>query len=398
MAVGEAPVRRVHIAIAGAAILLLLDVTFYILDCDTTRIKLSEPRAGIVVPRDVVVTGYAWDRSRDSEHTVQVIAEGPDGARMTVPAPRDAVRYGDRTAFQLVSFSADLVFTTDGEWTIVARMTTDSGNTVDTAPRSISVRSDGTARRFIHFSALHLLSSVIVLAACVAVAVVYRGGTRIEVRRRRFELVFPILLWLNEGAYHIYWYVTGGWNATHSLLIQMCGISILFLIFVFHLETPRVRWLYELIFFWGLGGAIQAILAPDIGWRSFPDYRYFSFFISHGMIMVGGVYIVVARGFRPTIGSPIRVFVITNGAVLITWGLNLLFEVVPPFQRGNYFMTGFPPPTGSIIDLMAEVFGPAPRYLVGLELMGMAVFLLMWAPFALNRLLARRKVAPAAVS
>lgn len=44
---------------------------------------------------------------------------------------------------------------------------------------------------------------------------------------------------------------------------------------------------------------------------------------------------------------------------------------------------GYPPPSGSVVDLFARLFGPAPRYVVGLELMGLAVFLLLRAPFAL---------------
>ena len=51
---------------------------------------------------------------------------------------------------------------------------------------------------------------------------------------------------------------------------------------------------------------------------------------------------------------------------------------MPPYELGNYFVMGYPPPNGSIVDLFADIFGPAPRYLVGLELMGLTVFGLIY--------------------
>lgn len=53
----------------------------------------------------------------------------------------------------------------------------------------------------------------------------------------------------------------------------------------------------------------------------------------------------------------------------------------PPYELGNYFIMGYPPPTGSIIDVFASIFGPAPRYLVGLEIMGAGVLAVITLPY-----------------
>ncbi|GAB4481644.1 MAG: hypothetical protein OHK0031_03670 [Anaerolineales bacterium] len=33
--------------------------------------------------------------------------------------------------------------------------------------------------------------------------------------------------------------------------------------------------IYELLYFMGIGGALQALLTPDVGIYGFPHYRYF---------------------------------------------------------------------------------------------------------------------------
>jgi hypothetical protein len=75
------------------------------------------------------------------------------------------------------------------------------------------------------------------------------------------------------------------------------------------------------------------------------------------------------------------------------FGINRLFPLFPPYELGNYFIMGYPPPTGSIIDVFASVFGPAPRYLVGLEIMGVVLLAVLAAPYWIPWL-ARRRQAP----
>jgi hypothetical protein len=37
------------------------------------------------------------------------------------------------------------------------------------------------------------------------------------------------------------------------------------------------------------------------------------------------------------------------------------------------------------VDFLASVFGPSPRYFIGLEIMALVIFALLWLPFALAR-------------
>jgi uncharacterized membrane protein YwaF len=99
----------------------------------------------------------------------------------------------------------------------------------------------------------------------------------------------------------------------------------------------------------------------------------------------------LAGRVRITIRSFLRAFVVTNLALIPIYGLDMLLRLIPPYDPGNYFVLGYPPPTGSPVDLLSDLFGPSPRYVIGLELMGIVIFLIMYAPWPIARALRSRQ-------
>ena len=84
-----------------------------------------------------------------------------------------------------------------------------------------------------------------------------------------------------------------------ALPFQLCDWAMVTIIVA--LLTARRSWT-EVSYFWGIGGTFQAILTPNLQ-VGFPDIRFISFFISHCGIVTGVIYLLIARRFRPTIGS-----------------------------------------------------------------------------------------------
>jgi uncharacterized membrane protein YwaF len=121
-------------------------------------------------------------------------------------------------------------------------------------------------------------------------------------------------------------------------------------------------------------------------------WRRNSFFLSHGLIVASTVVMAMAGGLRITVRSFLRALVVTNILLIPVYGIDQLLRLIPPYDPGNYFVLGYPPPTGSVVDLFAEIFGPSPRYVVGLELMGLAVFGLLYLPWPIARLARRRRL------
>jgi uncharacterized membrane protein YwaF len=53
-------------------------------------------------------------------------------------------------------------------------------------------------------------------------------------------------------------------------MLQMCGLSILFLPVMFLSERQKTRQLLsDILYFWGIGGALQALITLDIGTNGF---------------------------------------------------------------------------------------------------------------------------------
>jgi hypothetical integral membrane protein (TIGR02206 family) len=127
--------------------------------------------------------------------------------------------------------------------------------------------------------------------------------------------------------------------------------------------------IFELLYFWGLGAATQAILTPDLGVYGFPHFRFFQIFFSHGLIVAAVIYFLFVEGKRLRRGSLKRGIIYTNiyaGIVLI----------VNQIAGTNYMFINRTPDTPSIIDAL----GPWPFYLIWLELILIAVFSLIYLP------------------
>ncbi|ORC34134.1 hypothetical protein B4O97_13725 [Marispirochaeta aestuarii] len=368
--------------------LISVQLGFLLADAvNPTGLKFSAPRNGGQYANPVPVEGVAWYYGKE-DYRVELLASQKGETVFRTEVPREMVRYEKGGSFLLASFRSLIDLPEDGEWKLSLFVVGNTGERLKGGEVTIQAGTGRLSGEFRHFSAQHYAGLAGLVLLWILVVTAARRST--EEKRHIIEFLLVASLWLNEIIYQFYWYFTGGWHAAWALMVQMCGLSILILCFVFALPAGKLRQvLFELIFFWGIGGALQALLAPDIGYRGFPEYKYFSFFISHGLIIACGLYLVAGRGFRPTLMSVFRVILISNIVVFFAWWINLALEHIPPFQRGNYFVIGFPPPTGSIVDILAGIFGPAPWYALGLEILGLALFLTMWLPFGVKGLVRR---------
>jgi len=119
---------------------------------------------------------------------------------------------------------------------------------------------------------------------------------------------------------------------------------------------------FEYAFFWGFGGAMQAILTPDITWFYSPYYFYISQ-ISHGIIILNVLWMLIV--FKLIIGK----FSI-HRTVLLTLVLMVIVGIFNFFTSSNYFSLceklGGPSPF---------LIGTWPIYIVFLIIFGIAI---MW--------------------
>ena len=148
--------------------------------------------------------------------------------------------------------------------------------------------------------------------------------------------------------------------------LHVCGITVFAVVamLVFRRQTA-----YEIAYFWGLVGATNAVVTPqlDIG---YPQYRFFQYFIAHGGIVAAALFATWGLGMRPTGRSVLRVFVLLNVLAIVLIGVNLMLG-------SNYMFLCHPPVTKSPF-----FFLPWPWYLLFLDGIALVLFYVLFIPFS----------------
>jgi hypothetical integral membrane protein (TIGR02206 family) len=190
--------------------------------------------------------------------------------------------------------------------------------------------------------------------------------------RAKIRWTMAIVLWVNELGWHIWNASVGQWNVQTMLPLHVC--SVLVWLGGVMLVTKNYT-IYEFAYFMGIGGALQALLTPDLGIYGFPHYRFYQTFISHGLIVTSAVYMTVVEGFRPTWKSFGRIFVGMNIYLVFVFFINQAIG-------SNYMFVAHKPETASLLDAL-----PAwPWYILWLEAIGLLTCLLLYIPFMIKDL------------
>lgn len=227
------------------------------------------------------------------------------------------------------------------------------------------------------FSAAHV-AAMAACAAAVAAIVVFRGRLRRPGASKAVAYTIAAVLAASELSLQASYFLTDSW-AFGSLPLQLCSMMVF--LSCATLLTSSYR-LYEITFFLGILGALQAMLTPALD-ETFPQFRYFHFFIAHIAIIAANVFMTAVTGFRPTVRSVVRALV---------W-LNLLAipaGIVNAWKGTNFMFLARKPATGSLLDLLA----PWPWYILQLEVVAAAFcFLLLGVVRLADFVFGRREAA-----
>lgn len=227
---------------------------------------------------------------------------------------------------------------------------------------------DYTGGAFVLFGTEHLLALALIAAACVAVVLLRRRFSPKAQRITRWTLLGVI--YLCEGSWQVWMLATDQWTIQGMLPLWLCSVTSWTMPLLLIWRSQRY---YEWAYFMGVIGAALALSTPDLTIYGFPHFRFIEFLTLHGLIIVAVVYMTAVEGFRPTWGSLPRVILITNLYWLVCFIVNNLIG-------SNYGYTQGKLPTPSLLD----VLGPHPWYLLSMEVLGIALCLLMYLPFALR--------------
>ncbi|MHC4983711.1 MAG: YwaF family protein [Planctomycetota bacterium] len=161
------------------------------------------------------------------------------------------------------------------------------------------------------------------------------------------------------------------------LPLHICGAAI-FLTAV--ALVTRNRTAYETAYFWGIAGTLQAVITPTVK-AGFPSYEFMRYFIAHSGIITGVLFATWAMKMRPTPRSIARTIVITHVFAAFVAAADVLLDANYMFLRRAADAPTF------------FFFLPWPWYIVFLDFVGIAFFILLYLPFPFADMLRRFKAA-----
>src|SRR5438034_10823506 len=223
----------------------------------------------------------------------------------------------------------------------------------------------------------HLTVIVLTITLPFALAsVVHRTkSTRVE---RTIDALLSAVLVVNYIACLIFVRSHGSLSWRQMLPLQLCdwGMAVV----IIAMWTGNQRW-FEVAYFWGIGGTLQAVLTPNLRF-GFPDLRFISFFTSHSGIIIGVVFLMLIRRYRPYPMSIVRVFLWSEFYFVVT----LIADQLTGF---NYGFLLHKPEAFSILNFLSD---SRPLYLLEMHGVALLFFLGLYAPFAIVDLVSKKEL------
>src|SRR6266704_5042150 len=232
-------------------------------------------------------------------------------------------------------------------------------------------------RTFQAYGAAHLAVIFLTIAVPFLLAAIVRRAKSTHLERA-IVASLSVLLVLNYAVYLILVRNVSVMSWEQMLPLQLCDWGMVVVIVAMWSGSPR--W-FEISYFWGIGGTLQAVLTPNLRF-GFPDFRFFSFFLSHSGIIIGVIFLMLTRRYRPHPMSILRVFAWSEFYFVVTF-------IADEMTGYNYGFLLHKPEAFSILSFLSD---SRPLYLLQMHGVALLFFLALYAPFAVVDLVRRKEL------
>lgn len=216
---------------------------------------------------------------------------------------------------------------------------------------------------FTIFNTPHLV--VLVSTVLVSLAFVF-VGRKYPSSQKLLSWTLVVLIVITTIAAAADKYVNGYLSIENHLPMHLCDWVIVFVLVTF---ITKSIYSYEVAYFWGLGGTLQALITPDII-LNYPSRAFIIFFVNHSSIIISLIYFTFVFKLRPYLPSIKRTFIWSQVYFICAFTVNLILGT-------NYGFLMHKPGQGSVIDYL----GPWPYYLISLEFLALLSFFIYYLPF-----------------
>ncbi|HEY5777820.1 MAG TPA: TIGR02206 family membrane protein [Terrimicrobiaceae bacterium] len=215
------------------------------------------------------------------------------------------------------------------------------------------------------FGPAHLAALALIVILPLALALAVRRWPSSGLDRGVANTAAAVLI-LNKIAVLILSHKQGALDLQNALPMHLCDWATIATILAL---VGRWQLPYEMAYFWGLAGTLQAILTPDIE-GDFSDLAVMLFFVAHGGVIASVLYLTLGLRMRPRRGSVLRIFAWTLVYAVATGAVNALVGA-------NYGYLRAKPEHPSLLDHL----GPWPIYIASMMVLACALFSVLYGPF-----------------
>lgn len=177
------------------------------------------------------------------------------------------------------------------------------------------------------------------------------------------------LLLLSSLMYYTYLAVHGQLTFPDQLPLQLCDTSLVLVVVALLTLSPAV---FDIAYYLALAGASMSLLTPNLA-QDAPAFLCVQYFLDHGLIVAGVLYLVWSGQARPRPGSVSRTMIFVNLFALIVGTFDFVFKT-------NYMYLRAKPDNVSLLTYL----GPWPWYILAAEPVALALFLLLYLPYRGN--------------
>jgi hypothetical integral membrane protein (TIGR02206 family) len=210
------------------------------------------------------------------------------------------------------------------------------------------------------------VGALVVVFTLMTVAARRSTGPWTEVAAKSFGLVL-LSVCIVDTVRQIH---AGTWSLHTSLPLALCNFTLLVGAAACWWLTPQ---LIELTYYWGLAGALQGLVTPDLN-VPFPHVEFFEYVVGHTVIILAALFLVIGLRRFPRRGSVLR-------SSIITYLYAAVVAVTDVVLRANYMFFRHAPRQWTLLRLM----GPYPWYLVTGIIIVPLFFTILYSPFWLAR-------------
>ena len=174
----------------------------------------------------------------------------------------------------------------------------------------------------------HILSIILIIIFYV-LFLCFNEKIGIKNKSKIFPIVLSFTILSLDISEDIIRYITGYYSIEKDLPLQLCAIGI-YVAVVALLKKNQIA--FELIFYWGLVGASQAILTPDSDLFELKIFFIYSQ-TYHSALIFAVLWLVIKCNMRMRIEYIPRVVLITNLVVVVVSVINYLLDSNYMFLR-----------------------------------------------------------------